>query len=86
MFESLVNTEGIQTNEAWQAGDIVFESLVNTEGIQTDFSSADIATRLRVLLIRKEFKRSSFISKALTGLRVLLIRKEFKPKKQLESL
>ena len=34
-FESLVNTEGIQTNEAWQSGDIVFESLVNTEGIQT---------------------------------------------------
>ena len=35
MFESLVNTEGIQTNTSCQSKRKWFESLVNTEGIQT---------------------------------------------------
>ena len=34
-FESLVNTEGIQTFWACDFETTVFESLVNTEGIQT---------------------------------------------------
>ena len=34
-FESLVNTEGIQTCSFLFLADISFESLVNTEGIQT---------------------------------------------------
>ena len=35
VFESLVNTEGIQTSPLAQTEWMVFESLVNTEGIQT---------------------------------------------------
>ena len=34
-FESLVNTEGIQTEVQWSSHCDRFESLVNTEGIQT---------------------------------------------------
>ena len=34
-FESLVNTEGIQTQSGSKFLKIPFESLVNTEGIQT---------------------------------------------------
>ena len=34
-FESLVNTEGIQTMDLRKEPDKEFESLVNTEGIQT---------------------------------------------------
>ena len=34
-FESLVNTEGIQTVRAKKEKCVQFESLVNTEGIQT---------------------------------------------------
>ena len=36
-FESLVNTEGIQTVRAKKEKCVQFESLVNTEGIQTEF-------------------------------------------------
>ena len=35
MFESLVNTEGIQTRLECEQSTEKFESLVNTEGIQT---------------------------------------------------
>ena len=35
MFESLVNTEGIQTTVFHAVEQSKFESLVNTEGIQT---------------------------------------------------
>ena len=35
-FESLVNTEGIQTRRCASAINELFESLVNTEGIQTE--------------------------------------------------
>ena len=35
LFESLVNTEGIQTSLLSTADHWQFESLVNTEGIQT---------------------------------------------------
>ena len=55
-FESLVNTEGIQTKGKKQDSTEVFESLVNTEGIQTVVQRAMNADCLRVLLIRKEFK------------------------------
>ena len=36
MFESLVNTEGIQTCISSISDSYRFESLVNTEGIQTE--------------------------------------------------
>ena len=35
MFESLVNTEGFQTNVCDFSHEMKFESLVNTEGFQT---------------------------------------------------
>ena len=56
----------------------MFESLVNTEGIQTVDKLQSIAVRLRVLLIRKEFKRRELWATERLSLRVLLIRKEFK--------
>ena len=34
-FESLVNTEGFQTQAVWKMTAEAFESLVNTEGFQT---------------------------------------------------
>ena len=40
MFESLVNTEGFQTNDANVPCRTLFESLVNTEGFQTKSDSA----------------------------------------------
>ena len=59
-FESLVNTEGIQTSSDILIEYCTFESLVNTEGIQTQYRSTPTGgcPGLRVLLIRKEFKRS----------------------------
>ena len=56
-FESLVNTEGIQTHGMRIILVRLFESLVNTEGIQTCACSYGSIDSLRVLLIRKEFKR-----------------------------
>ena len=55
-----------------------FESLVNTEGFQTKQGlDADI-TRLRVLLIQKDFKQNAMPSMMCMRLRVLLIQKDFK--------
>ena len=55
-FESLVNTEGFQTRDLQRLHRAQFESLVNTEGFQTGITDYPKITRLRVLLIQKDFK------------------------------
>ena len=78
-FESLVNTEGIQTPQRAPALPCSLRVLL----MRKEFKQQGVLTQkdisLRVLLIRKEFKPQVHTAVDATSLRVLLIRKEFKP-------
>ena len=87
MFESLVNTEGFQTNVCDFSHEMKFESLVNTEGFQTkNLANNTNITCLRVLLIQKDFKRVKYGDNSGWSLRVLLIQKDFKPDEGLGTI
>ena len=77
-FESLVNTEGIQTFWACDFETTVFESLVNTEGIQTNeaWQAGDVV--FESLVNTEGIQTFSLSEEESASLRVLLIRKEFK--------
>ena len=77
-FESLVNTEGIQTCVyVYRGRDGLRVLLIRKEFKQTKHGRQETLC-LRVLLIRKEFKQQSWFEGRAESLRVLLIRKEFK--------
>ena len=78
-FESLVNTEGIQTCLDAIAGTICLRVLLIRKEFKQNECSQKTRKSLRVLLIRKEFKRQHTDNPGGVSLRVLLIRKEFKP-------
>ena len=81
-FESLVNTEGFQTNDF----KYIREHSLRVLLIRKDFKhlkrGEDTEQSLRVLLIRKDFKLTRCQNGVSVGLRVLLIRKDFKPEEE----
>ena len=77
-FESLVNTEGIQTILHHSMLHHLFESLVNTEGIQTQMNGKDAQRMFESLVNTEGIQTCSSSASIRSSLRVLLIRKEFK--------
>ena len=55
-FESLVNTEGFQTETDSNRHSRLFESLVNTEGFQTDFTQIFICIQFESLVNTEGFQ------------------------------
>ena len=49
MFESSVNSEGIETESKVENGDWMFESSVNSEGIETDKYMNNVYSCLRAV-------------------------------------
>ena len=78
-FESLVNTEGIQTSRHFTDSYQQFESLVNTEGIQTMLFQCINTIQFESLVNTEGIQTYRYRKSRKGCLRVLLIRKEFKP-------
>ena len=78
-FESLVNTEGIQTRYSHSIPGRQFESLVNTEGIQTSAGARRRGVVFESLVNTEGIQTNNQKEMKERCLRVLLIRKEFKP-------
>ena len=49
MFESSVNSEGIETQHVYSALNLQFESSVNSEGIETSLSFENLVDGLRAV-------------------------------------
>ena len=87
VFESLVNTEGFQTNTQENSLETWFESLVNTEGFQTIWLLKRLKDRFESLVNTEGFQTKNLANNTnITCLRVLLIQKDFKPDEGLGTI
>ena len=77
-FESLVNTEGFQTQSSFQSIRMGLRVLLIQKDFKLNGCNAPQHGRLRVLLIQKDFKQRGKRVREDERLRVLLIQKDFK--------